>query len=112
MARLSAASVRITERAREAPNAPTPKQSAKFAWWVNRLRENAFAGDQIPKDRIPAAFAKRSAVPDGVSNAWRFETPLAFRGVYTIQSRMQGPEVIILEVLSHKEYDRLIGYRS
>jgi len=112
LARLSAVAVRITERARRVRDDLSPKQRAKFEWWVGRLRDNAFAGDQVPKDRIPAVLAQRNSMPGRISNAWRFELPLAYRGIYTIQSRTQGPEVIILEVLSHKEYDRIFGYRS
>jgi len=37
---------------------------------------------------------------------------MAYRGVYTVQSAPgAGTVVLILEILSHKEYDRLFGYR-
>jgi len=73
---------------------------------------DAFAGDQIPKDRIPAGLSKRSGLPSRLTNAWRFELPLAYRGVYTVQSVSGlGTLILILEILSHKEYDRLFGYR-
>ncbi|HYY47941.1 MAG TPA: hypothetical protein VFA17_04585 [Thermoplasmata archaeon] len=88
-----------------------PKQRKKLEWWIARLKEDVFAGDQIPKDRIPPQLATRSGLPP-IGNAWRFELALAYRGVYTIQSRPGvGTEVLILEILSHKEYDRLFGYR-
>jgi hypothetical protein len=82
-----------------------------LAWWIARLKEDAFAGDQIPKDRIPAALAARSGLPGPLSNAWRFELPLAFRGIYTVQSAPgTGAVVLLLEILSHGEYDRLFRY--
>ncbi len=88
------------------------KQRKKLAWWIERLRADAFAGDQIPKDRIPVQLATRSGLPSAPTNAWRFELPLAFRGIYTVQSSPgTGTVVLILEILSHKEYDRLLGYR-
>ena len=77
-----------------------------------RLKEDAFVGDQIPKDRIPLELATRSGLSSPLTSAWRIELPLAYRGVYTVQSAPGvGTMVLILEILSHKEYDRLFGYR-
>lgn len=89
-----------------------PKQRKKLQWWIARLKQDVFAGDQIPKDRVPIELAARSGLPSPLTNAWRFELPLAYRGVYTVQSTPGvGSAVLILEILSHKEYDRLFGYR-
>lgn len=90
-----------------------PKQRKKLQWWVDRLKNDVFAGDQIPKDRIPPQLAARSGLPpSSVTNAWHLELPLAYRGVYTVQSAPGvGTLVLILEILSHKEYGRLFGYR-
>ncbi len=87
------------------------KQRKKLAWWIERLKGDAFAGDQIPKDRIPAQLATRSGLSSTPANAWRFELPLAFRGIYTVQSSPgTGTVVLVLEILSHKEYNRFFGY--
>ncbi len=105
------AEVRISPRARTAEARLQPKQKKRLAWWIARLKTDAFAGDQIPKDRIPAALAARSGLPSPRSNAWRFELPLAFRGIYTVQSSPgTGSVVLLLEILSHVEYDRLFRY--
>lgn len=89
-----------------------PKQRKKLRWWIDRLKQDVFAGDQIPKSRIPTQLATRSGLPPPIGNAWRFELPLAYRGVYTVQSALGvGTVVLILEILSHKDYDRLFGYR-
>jgi len=99
-------------RAIEAELGLMPKQRRKLAWWIARLKQDAFAGDQIPKDRIPARLSERSGLPSRLSNAWRLELPLAYRGVYTVQATSGlGTLVLVLEILSHKEYDRLFGYR-
>ncbi|TMA01378.1 MAG: hypothetical protein E6J94_06425 [Methanobacteriota archaeon] len=99
-------------RARSAEAELQPKQRKKLQWWIARLKEDVFAGDQIPKDRIPPQLSTRSGLPATLTNAWRFELPLAYRGVYTVQSAPGvGTMVLILEVLSHREYDRLFGYR-
>ncbi|HKZ48540.1 MAG TPA: hypothetical protein VJ397_07125 [Thermoplasmata archaeon] len=108
----AAAEVRLSPRAVAAERSLQPKQRRKLAWWVDRLKLDVFAGDQIPKARIPRSLAARHGLPAPPGNAWRLELPLAFRVVYTIQSSVAlGPVVLILEVLSHKEYDRLFGYR-
>jgi len=99
-------------RARSAEVRLQPKQRKKLQWWIARLKQDVFAGDQIPKSRIPAELAARSGLPSPLTNAWRFELPLAFRGVYSVQSAPGvGTMVLIVEILSHKEYDRLFGYR-
>jgi hypothetical protein len=71
-----------------------------------------FAGDQVPKDRIPHELGERSGLSTAVENAWRIELPGAYRGIYTVVA-VEGrkPAVLVLEILSHKEYDRLFGYR-
>ncbi len=99
-------------RALSAEASLQPKQQKKLRWWIARLKQDVFAGDQIPKDRIPLQLATRSALPSPIGNAWRFELPLAYRAVYTVQSAPgSGTWVLILEILSHKEYDRPFGYR-
>ena len=87
-------------------------QLKKLVGWVDRLKANVFSGDQVPKDRIPRGLAERSRISGPLENAWRFELPGAFRGIYTIVATPdRKPVVVILEILSHKEYDRLFGYR-
>lgn len=103
--------VLLGPRALAAEKQLEPKQRKRLAWWIERLKADAFAGDQIPKDRIPTRLGSRSGLPSAPSNARRFELPLAFRGVYTVQSSPgTGTVVIVLEVLSHRDYDRLFGY--
>ncbi len=104
--------VLLGPRAAAAEKRLEPKQRKKLAWWIARLKEDAFAGDQIPKDRIPPELGSRSGLPSTLTNAWRFELPMAFRGIYTVQSSPgTGTVVLVLEILSHREYDRLFGYR-
>jgi hypothetical protein len=107
-----ASEVRIGPRASSAEAEVQPKQRKKLEWWIARLKQDVFVGDHIPTDRVPPQLATRSGLPPPLSNAWRFELPLAYRGIYTVQSRPgAGPMALILEILSHKEYDRLFGYR-
>ena len=61
---------------------------------------------------ILAALSTRSGIPTALTNGWRFELPLAFRGIYTVQGNpATAVVVLILEILSHKDYDRLFGDR-
>ena len=112
MARFTVSEVRIRPRAALARSRPERKQRRKLDWWISRLKLDPFAGDQIPKARIPSSLAKRSGFPKQPANAWTFELPLAFRGIYTVSGHPEvGVAVIILEILSHKDYERLFGYR-
>ena len=109
---LAASEVRVSARVVAAEKALDSAQRRKLDWWYRRLKGDVFAGDQIPKDRILVALASRNGVPSALTNAWRFELPRAFRGIYTVQpASPQRPIVLVLEVLSHKDYDRLFGYR-
>jgi hypothetical protein len=109
---LAAPEVRKSARVAQAERSLDIKQMRNLAWSYGRLKADVFAGDQIPKDRIPAVLSTRNGLPGAVSNAWRFELPGAFRGIYTVQpSDARRPVVVVLEVLSHKEYDQLFGYR-
>jgi len=109
---LSALEVRVSARVEDAEQSLDASQRRKLQRWFARLKDDVFAGDQIPKDRIPAAIAARSGLPFPLTNAWRVELPGAFRAIYTVQpSAARHPIVLFLEVLSHKEYERLFGYR-
>src|SRR6266571_5601057 len=70
LARLTASEVRIGPRARAVEAALQPKQRKKLQWWILRLKQDAFAGDQIPKDRIPNHLAVRSGLSSALTNAW------------------------------------------
>ncbi len=104
--------VLLRPRAATAAKRLEPKARKKLAWWIARLKQDAFAGDQIPKARIPPQLGSRSRLPSAPTNAWRFELPLEYRGIYTVQSSPgTGTIVLLLEILSHRDYDGLLGYR-
>lgn len=101
-----------TTRAVAARDRLDPKQRKKLSWWVERLKGDVLCGDQIPKDRILRALSERNGLDAPVENAWQFELSGPFRGIYTVlHEQGRKPAVIVLEILSHKEYDRLFGYR-
>jgi len=66
-------------------------------------------GGQIRKYRIPRDLKRRL----GIENLWRAELPGGWRLLYTIVAKVDvRPEVRILRILDHKEYDRLFGYAT
>jgi len=112
VARFTVSEVRLSPRAARARSELERKQRRKLDWWISRLKLDPFAGEQIPKARIPSSLAKRSGFQSQLTNSWRFELPLGFRGIYTVSGHpAAGVVVIILEILSHKEYEHLFGYR-
>lgn len=47
-----------------------------------------------------------------LTNLYKADLPLAWRALYTVNSMVpQGDkEIILIEIVDHKEYDRLLGY--
>jgi len=73
-----------------------------------RLTENAFCGIQIPKRQIPEEYTKKY----DVENLWKLNLSGAWRLLYSIQGDSVIVISIILEWLSHKEYEKRLGYRK
>lgn len=82
---------------------------AEEAWddlvsWAPRLRQDAFAGIQVPKDRFPKPYGE-------YDNLWKINLRHGFRAVYSVLSRPGMRFVVAVEWIGdHKEYDRLFGY--
>ena len=84
-------------------------QDTKLLWWRERLSKDPTVGDSIRKQLIPAMLRRGY----DIDNLWRLELPGAWRVLYTIAAKPgSGPEVLILRILTHKEYDRLFGYAT
>ena len=85
------------------------EQEKKLLWWRDRLARDATVGDPIRKSLIPVVLGRKYEV----DNLWRLELPGGWRALYTIASRPGGkPEISMLRILSHKDYDRLFGYST
>jgi len=66
-----------------------------------RLKEEAFAGDHIPKDRTSLGLATWNGLPSLLTKACRFELTLPHRGAYMVQSAQGvGTTVFIPGILS------------
>ena len=74
---------------------------------IHDLRENAFAGIQVPKRLIPKEYIQKY----GINNLWEYDLSKGWRLLYTV-TRDNEVELIsaILEWFNHKEYERKFKY--
>ncbi|MBM3233537.1 hypothetical protein FJZ19_00410 [Candidatus Pacearchaeota archaeon] len=79
---------------------------------INRIKEllkiNPFAGDQVSKFRIPQKYDKKYEA----ENVWRIELADRWRLVYTINGNQVEIITFIMDIFSHKDYDKVFGYKS
>jgi hypothetical protein len=68
------------------------------------LGENMYAGELIRKSQIPKQYIDRY----GVNNLYRYSHPEGFRSCYTVVNCCP----VILDIMSHAEYDKVFGYRT
>jgi len=71
------------------------------------LKENMFAGERIEKRRFPKFYVQKY----GINNLYKYNLDSANRLVYTLVADESGIAVVILEILSHKEYEKRFGYK-
>jgi len=101
--------VLVSEEATRERRRLSATQDKKLLWWRDRLSEDPMVGDSIRKELIPTSLRRAYSV----DNLWRLELPEAWRVVYTIATKPGSrPEVLLLRILTHKEYDRLFGYST
>ena len=70
------------------------------------ISEDAFCGIQIPKRLIPKKYISEY----GIDNLWKYNLPNAWRLLYSVARDEVIVIAIILEWMSHKEYDRRFKY--
>ena len=73
---------------------------------IDNIEINAFCGIQIPKRLIPREYF----IKYGVTNLWKYDLPNAWRLIYTIRTGKAVVVSLILEWMSHKEYERRFNY--
>jgi len=81
-----------------------------YSWLVRAfkdLEEDAFIGIQIQKKLIPKDYKQKFGKID---NLWKYNLPNAWRLIYTIKKDQIIVLSIILEWMSHKEYERKFNY--
>ena len=85
-------------------------ESKNLYKWVCRafedLEENAFCGIQISKKLIPEIYFERY----DIDNLWKYDLPNAWRLLYSVKNGEIKILSIILEWMSHKDYERRFNY--
>lgn len=69
------------------------------------IRANPFYGDNIEKKKIPK-------LDYDVQNLWRVELTGYWRMLYTIKGDEVQIICFILDILDHKKYNKLFGYKK
>ena len=80
-----------------------------YKWLIRAfgdIEENAFCGIQVPKKLIP----KEYIVKYNVKNLWKYDLPMGWRLLYSIESGEILVVSIIIEWLDHKSYERRFKY--
>ena len=85
-------------------------EDQKLYKWINRamddLEENAFCGIQIQKKLIPKVYIEKY----GIDNLWKYDLPKGWRLIYSVVNGDVQILSIILEWMSHKDYEKRFGY--
>ena len=85
-------------------------QDKKLYKWIYNafkdLEENAFCGTQISKKLIPKVYIEKY----GIDNLWKYDLPNAWRLIYSVENGVVCVLSIILEWMSHKDYERKFKY--
>src|SRR3989344_6182967 len=71
------------------------------------LKQNPFAGDQIPKRQIPLKYIKKF----DVDNAWSIELADRWRLIYTITGNQIEIVTFVVDIFNHRDYDKVLGYK-
>ena len=72
------------------------------------LKSNPFGGIQIKKSLILMKYVKNQ----DVSNLWKFDLPNYWRMIYTVRGNEVEIISFILDIIDHKTYDKIFGYRK
>ena len=67
---------------------------------------NAACGIRVPGKLIPKEYVSKYRV----NNLWKYNLPNAWRLIYTIKGGEVVVVSVILEWMTHKEYERRFGY--
>ena len=78
--------------------------------WINRafddLEENAFCGIRIQKKLIPKVYIEKY----NIDNLWKYDLPKGWRLIYSVVNGQICILSIVLEWMSHKDYERRFKY--
>lgn len=75
---------------------------------IEFIKANPFYGDNIAKGLIPKYYV----VKYNAKNLWRAELINFWRMIYTIKGDQVEVICFVLDILSHKDYDKKFGYEK
>src|SRR3989338_8697584 len=75
---------------------------------IDFVKANPFYGDNIAKGLIPKEYIARY----DAKNLWRVELTNYWRMIYTIKGDQVEIICFVLDIISHKEYDKKFRYRK
>lgn len=75
---------------------------------MDLLKKNPNAVNRIKTKLWPAKYTKKY----GINNLYRYSLGSNWRMLYTIIGQPDAINCVILEVLDHKNYDNLFGYKT
>ena len=85
-------------------------EDKKLYKWINHamddLEDNAFCGIQIQKRLIPKTYIDKYKI----DNLWKYDLPKGWRLIYSVANGEIKILSIILEWMSHKDYERRVRY--
>ncbi len=73
---------------------------------INDLKQNPMSGIRVPNDLIPKEYIKKYKI----NNLWKYNLPNAWRLTYTLSGDSVRIVSVVLEWMSHKEYEKRFGY--
>ena len=73
----------------------------------NILKDNPQYGDTIKKELIPEELKRL-----GIQNLYRVELSNYWRMLYTIEGNTIEIFLFILNIVDHKQYNKIFGYRD
>ena len=89
----------------------TKTESTNLHKWLVRafkdLEKDHAAGTQVQKKLIPKEYIRKY----GIDNLWKYDLPNAWRLLYSIAEEEVVLISIVLEWLTHKDYEKRMGYR-
>ena len=74
----------------------------------NWLKNNPFVGEQVQKSLIPKHYIQQY----DITNLWRIELSNYWRLIYTIRSTEVEIINFVLNIVNHKKYDKIFGYKK
>ncbi len=84
-------------------NSPEIRLLKSIKTKIALIKENPFYGDNIKKDLIPKKY--------NAPNLWRVELSNYWRMLYIIRGDEIEVICFILEIINHKKYNKLLGYK-